>query len=91
MSISKKNISKKIAFKSSMTDIEASELLSSFLAIIKLQSRSKQVKLSSFGTFCFKKTPKRNGRNPKTKESYIIKSRTKLGFKPSMNIKEIIN
>ena len=56
-----------------------------------LNSLPESVKLSRFGSFNFKKTPKRLGRNPKTKDSYIIPVLNKLNFKPSTKIKENIN
>ena len=63
----------------------------SLLLLIKNKSKLRIVKLSSFGSFSFKKTPKRLGRNPKTKDSYIIPEINKLNFKPSNKIKEKIN
>ena len=63
----------------------------SFLLLIKFQSKSKSLKLSGFGTFSFKKTPKRVGRNPKTQDSYIIPEIKKLNFKPSNKAKEHLN
>jgi nucleoid DNA-binding protein len=55
------------------------------------KNSSLSVELSGFGTFSFKKTPKRAGRNPKTKDSYIIPELYKLNFKPSNKVKEQIN
>jgi nucleoid DNA-binding protein len=66
-------------------------ILESFLSLIKNASKSRLVKLSSFGTFSFKKTPKRLGRNPKTKDSYIIPVTNKLNFKPSSKLKRKLN
>jgi nucleoid DNA-binding protein len=36
-------------------------------------------------------SPKRIGRNPKTKEEYIIEKRSKLALKVSQNIKDLLN
>ena len=91
MSIIKSKIINKIKKSSSLTSSEASSIFESFLSLIKSQSKSKPLKLSSFGTFSFKKTPKRAGRNPKTKDSYIIPELYKLNFKPSNKVKEQIN
>ena len=38
-----------------------------------------------------KATPKRIGRNPKTGEEYLIRPRIKKTFKPSEEIKKLIN
>jgi nucleoid DNA-binding protein len=91
MNHSKKNIIKKIRFKTDISNSEATSIMESFLSLIKSKSKSKTVKITSFGSFSFKKTPKRLGRNPKTKDSYIIPELVKLNFKPSNKIKEKIN
>ena len=91
MNISKANIVKSITKKSKLSALEATDILESLLLLIKNKSKLGIVKLISFGSFSFKKTPKRLGRNPKTKDSYIIPVLNKLNFKPSNKIKEKIN
>jgi|TARA_B100001093_G_scaffold515958_1_gene593580 nucleoid DNA-binding protein len=91
MNFSKKNIVKNITIKTSLSSGQAKEALEYLLLLIKTKSKSRSVKISSFGTFSFKKTPRRLGRNPKTKDSYIISELNKLNFKPSNKIKEKIN
>jgi len=91
MNFSKTNIIKNISKKSLVSSVDAKSILESFLSSIKNKSKSRLVKLSGFGSFGFKKTPERLGRNPKTKDSYIISEQHKLNFKPSNKIKENIN
>ena len=91
MNFNKTNIIKNISNKSLLSSIEATSILESFLLLIKSKAKLKSVKLSCFGSFSFKKTPKRLGRNPKSKDSYIIPSFNKLNFKPSNKIKRKIN
>ena len=91
MSLTKNNIINYLKKNSSLSVGEASSIFESFLSVIKSKSKSKSVKLSGFGTFSFKKTPKRAGRNPKTMDSYIIPELYKLNFKPSSKVKEQIN
>ncbi|MDA9321698.1 HU family DNA-binding protein [Gammaproteobacteria bacterium] len=91
MSITRSSIIKKAIQKSSISSEDGSMLFASLLLIIKTQAKSNKVKLSGFGTFSFKKTPKRLGRNPQTLVSYIIPSLNKLNFMPSNKIKEQIN
>jgi nucleoid DNA-binding protein len=91
MNLSKKNIIKNVCFGTNISYGEAASIMESFLLLIKTKSKSKTVKITSFGSFSFKKTPKRLGRNPKTKDSYIIPELVKLNFKPSNKIKEKIN
>ena len=91
MNFIKTNIIKNISKQSLVSSSDATSILESFLLLIKDNAKLKSVKLSRFGSFNFKKTPKRLGRNPKTKDSYIIPSLNKLNFKPSNKIKENIN
>ena len=63
----------------------------SFIDIIKSNSKKCDIKIHEFGTFYMHSSPKRIGRNPKTKESYIIPNITKLSFKASKKIKDILN
>ena len=91
MNFSKTNIIKNISKKSLVSSGDATIILESFLLLIKNKSKLRSVKLSGFGSFSFKKTPKRLGRNPKTKDSYIIPELNKLNFKPSNKIKEKLN
>ena len=63
----------------------------SFIDIIKSNSKKCDIKIHEFGTFYMHSSPKRIGRNPKTKESYIIPPRIKVNFKPSKKIKEVLN
>jgi len=91
MNFSKNILIKNIAKKSLVSSSDATSILESFLLLIKDKAKLKSVKLSRFGSFSFKKTPKRYGRNPKTKDSYIIPVLNKLNFKPSSKIKESIN
>ena len=87
----KKYISKEISSSTKLSIDVSKKILESFLNIIKKNAKSKKIKLSHFGSFDFKNTPKRIGRNPKTKESYIIPSMNKLNFKASNKIKKLIN
>jgi len=91
MSITKNNIINKIKNNLPISASEASTIFESFLSLIKSQSKSKSLKLSGFGTFSLKKTPKRIGRNPKTRDSYIIPELKKLNFKASNKVKKQLN
>ena len=91
MNFSKTSIVRNVTKKSELSAVEVTSILESFLLLIKNKSKLKSVKLSSFGSFSFKKTPKRLGRNPKTQVSYIIPQLNKLNFKTSNKLKEKIN
>ena len=91
MTVTKKNISKKISEKYGLSLKESSSLLDNFFSIIKTQSSRSKIKISNFGSFYYKETVKRVGRNPKTKESYIIMPRKKLNFRGSNILKKFLN
>ena len=56
-----------------------------------IQNKNKNININKFGSFIYKKTPSRIGRNPKTLQEFKIKSRYKLTFKPSNEVKQDIN
>ncbi len=91
MSLTKKDLSKQIASNINISYLDSQELVNSLLEIIKNESNNKIIKVKNFGTFLYKKTPQRYGRNPKSKKSYLIKSRKKLTFIPSNKIKNTLN
>jgi len=67
-------------------------LLEDFFEIIfnGLKNNNK-VKIAKFGTFQVRFKKSRIGRNPKTKEKKIISERKVILFKPSKELKKIIN
>lgn len=77
--------------KQDISIIESKYILESFLSIISHHSKTKKVKISNFGTFSSSITKKRIGRNPKTKESYIIEPVKKIKFNVSNKIREVLN
>ena len=91
MSVNKKTIIKNINKETQLSIEDRTILLESFLLLIKKQAKLNKVKISGFGTFSFKKTPKRIGRNPKTRDSYIIPVLNRLNFKASNILKNRIN
>ena len=87
----KKNLSMKISTETDISLSESQKITNYLIKIIKNNVYNKNVKIHSFGTFYVHKSPKRFGRNPKTKESYIIQPRLKINFKSSNKIKRILN
>ena len=74
-----------------MTNLLSSEILNCFINLIKSNSVNKTIKNVNFGSFYYKKTPRRIGRNPKTKETFPIPARSKLTFLSSRKVREIFN
>ncbi len=91
MTITKADISKKISDDLEITISDSKDFLNAFLNDFKKVPINKEIKLSGFGTFFWKLTAKRIGRNPKTKESYIIQARKKLSFNASTITKNFLN
>ena len=87
----KASISKFLSEEMGITLLESKKFINSFLDCILDNSFKKRIKLNGFGTFFIHRSPQRIGRNPKTKESYIIGARKKLNFKASNKTREIIN
>ena len=83
MSLGKNDIVKNILFKAQISSANSHQLLNSFIKLIKVKSKNKVVKISNFGSFYQLKTPERIGRNPKTKQEYLITARSKLNLNTS--------
>ena len=91
MSLGKKDIVKNINSKALISSSQSKLLLKKLINIICTESLTRPVKISNFGTFYIHKTPKRLGRNPKTKEEFVIKERKKLSLSISNNVKKFFN
>ena len=92
MNLTKLLLSKKISKEINTTIKQSNLFTDAFLELIKNSTKNyKQVKLSEFGTFGYKKTSKRLGRNPKTKVSYIIPPMKKLSFIASNVVRKKLN
>lgn len=92
MNITKREISKILSNSSNLSIISAELLVDSFINILKKNiSQNNKVKISGFGSFNLYITPQRPGRNPKTKESFIITKRTKIKLLISNKLKRYLN
>ena len=90
MSVTKKDLSRNISQKLGLSQKDSLFFVQNFFKAL-IDYKSSNININKFGTFSYKKTPKRIGRNPKTLEKFSIKSRQRLTFKPSDKIKETIN
>ena len=90
MSLTKKDIANNISKKLGLSKKDRLFFVQHFFKML-IDNQSNNVNINRFGTFSYKKTPKRIGRNPKTLQEFQIKSRQKLTFKPSEEIKKNIN
>ena len=90
MSLGKRDIVKNISAEAHLTKLISSEILNCFISLIKSNSVNKTIKISNFGSFYYKKTPKRVGRNPKTKEISYLGETEIIHFKPSKKLIETL-
>ena len=88
MSLTKKDLADNVSKKLRLSKKDSLFLINYFF---KTLSVNKHINIINFGTFIYKKTPKRIGRNPKTLQEFKIKPRRKLTFKPSDEVKQNIN
>ena len=91
MKLTKKLISRRLSNNMNFSQLDSLSFLNQFIFLVKKQSNEKDIKISGFGTFFMHETVKRTGRNPKTKESYIIMPRKKLNFRGSNILKKFLN
>ena len=91
MSITKRNIAKNISRELDKPLDQSLIFLKNFIDLIKLHSQNGKVKINKFGTFEYKQTPQRIGRNPKTKKETLISQRNVVLFKPSREFKNFVN
>tara|TARA_B110000444_G_C18775175_1_gene564530 strand:+ start:222 stop:497 length:276 start_codon:yes stop_codon:yes gene_type:complete len=91
MTTSKRDISRNISSKIKTSSSVSSDILNVFIDLIKRNSKDQIVKFSKFGNFYRKISPSRQGRNPKTKEEYLITERSRLSFKSSNKVKSTLN
>ena len=91
MTVIKDDIINNITKNTSVTKTDALSILNSFISMIASKSKLQTVKISNFGTFRLKTSPSRVGRNPKTKEKFLIPEIGKCSYYASNKIKRKLN
>ena len=92
INLTKKDLINQIYMQIGFSKQISESLLDDFLSLfVENLIKEKKIKLSKFGTFTIREKKERIGRNPKTKENKIIKSRKVVLFKPSKEFKEFVN
>ncbi len=82
-----KNISDKTGFPVSFSKKIVDDLLIIFTEMIK----NNDLVLKNIGTFKLSKKNERIGRNPKTKEEFLISKRKSIRFVVSKNLDKVLN
>ncbi len=92
MSLNKEKMIVKIQNQIDLTKPESRDLIDRLLEIMKSTlANGETVLISGFGKFSVRQKRARRGRNPKTKESLILKERKVLVFKASGRLRERMN
>ena len=82
-----KNISDKTGFPISLSRKIVDDLLVIFIEMIK----NNDLVLKNIGSFKLSKKNERIGRNPKTKEEFLISERKSIRFIVSKNLSKVLN
>ena len=92
INLTKKEIINSIYMQLGFSKKISENLIEDFLLILFEEIKNnKKVKLPKFGTFVLRHKKSRLGRNPKTLEKKIISERNVILFKPSKELKNLIN
>ena len=89
INLTKKDISKKINFKTGLSNLYAKQITDDFIQILKDLIKKKEIVIKNFASFKTISKNERIGRNPKNKKIYNINARKSLSFIVSkkLNIK----
>ena len=89
--ITKKEITKILSQKIGLSSLYSKKIVNDLIQIIIKQVKNNNLILKNIGTFRIISKDERIGRNPKTKEQFLIKKRKSISFISSKNLKKIIN
>ena len=87
----KKDIINSLSEKTGFSFNLSKKLINDFINILTTSIKNDDLILKNIGTFKILKKKERLGRNPKTKEEFIISSRKSLSFTASKKIQGILN
>ena len=82
-----KNLSSKTGFSLSFSK----KIVNDLIDIISYEIKKNTLNLKNIGSFKIVEKKKREGRNPKTKEKFLISARRSITFTPSKKMSENIN
>ena len=90
-SLKKKDISKKLSLKTGFSINLSKKLTNELIQIINSNIKLNHLVLKNLGTFKLLTKKERMGRNPKTKQKFLICARKSISFIPSKNLIKKIN
>ena len=86
--LTKVDIIRELSKKTGFSINFSKKLINNLVDILVNQIKSGQLSLKNLGTFKIINKNQRIGRNPKTKEKFIIEKRKSIRFKPSQKINQ---
>ena len=89
--ITKKDLIKSVNIKTGVSYNFSKKIINDLVEIILNNIKDGKVKLKGIGTFQTIEKKERIGRNPKTKETFIITARKSISFKSSKKILDNLN
>lgn len=89
--MNKKDIIKKIAESTGVTQKDATIIVDEFLSVIVENVQTDKVSIAGFGTFEVVERAARMGRNPQTSEEIMIPASKAPKFKPAKAFKDSVN
>ena len=89
--ITKIEITKILSQKTGLSSLYSKKILNDLIQIIIKQVKDNNLILKNIGTFRIISKNERIGRNPKTKEQFLIKKRKSISFISSKDLTKIIN
>jgi len=89
--ITKKEISKKLSQKTGFPLSLSKKLITNLLNIMSDQVKKDNLVIKNLGSFNLIVKNERIGRNPKTKEEFIINKRKTISFSSSKNLTNYLN
>ena len=86
--IKKKDIIKALGNKTGFSSNLSKQIINDLVEILIKNIKNNNFNLKNIGSFKILNKKERIGRNPKTKEQFLISSRRSISFKPSKKISE---
>ena len=86
ISLTKKDISKKINLKTGLSNLYTKKITDDLINILKYLIKTKEINIKNFASFKTINKKERTGRNPKNKKIYNIDARKSLSFIPSKKL-----
>ena len=82
----KKDIAIKISKQTGLSLLYSKKIVDDIILILFKNIKNDSLNIKNFGTFKISFNKERTGRNPKTKEEFVISARNSLTFKASKNL-----